>query len=242
VVAASLLAVAVGEPVVPPPPGGEVEVDGVVAGFEVEGVVVGVLSGGFGLVVGLGMVVCGGGLWPVSLRGGVDARVTTVVVVLPSGLIETTVLGAVGDGVSDGVGVPPTVIGPPAVGVPGTVWTPAGDEPVPPGPPVPPAVVAGAGPASSATAANAVAKTSPATPSTTYPARFGLLLLGGAVSILVMRELESDPSGRGIQAPWRSGKRGSRSSIDRSLLARAGEPGRATSAGRLSPPVPHSPS
>jgi acylphosphatase len=35
-----------------------------------------------------------------------------------------------------------------------------------------------------------------------------LLLLGGAVSILVIRELESDPSGRGIQAPWDFGESG----------------------------------
>jgi hypothetical protein len=191
----------------PPPAAGVV----VFVGGSVRGDVV-VVGGGDCLVVVVGTVVVlvtggGGVLPPVSLRGGGEAWVTTVVVVLPSGLTETTVVGALEEGVSVGDGGPPRVDGPPGVGVPGTVWTPAGEVPWPPGAPVPPAVVAGAGPASSATAANAVATTSPATPRTTYPARFGLLLFGGAVvSILVMRELESDPSGRGIEAPRRSGR------------------------------------
>lgn len=206
----------------PPPPAGgvDVSVGGSVRGDVV--VVVGVVVVVVGVVVWLGGSECGGGvLPPVSLRGGGGAWVTTVVVVLPSGLTETTVVGALEEGVSVGDGGPPRVDGPPGVGVAGTDWTPAGEVPWPPGAPVPPAVVAGAGPASSATAANAVATTSPATPSTTYPARFGLLLFGGAVvSILVMRELESDPSGRGIQAPSRSGS-GSEV-VKRSLLAPGG--------------------
>ncbi|WP_290049894.1 hypothetical protein [Amycolatopsis solani] len=156
----------------------------------------GVVVGGFGVVV------TGGGLSPVSLRGGGGGWVTSVVVVLPSGLTDTTVVGALDDVVAEVLVGAPTVDGPDGDGVFGTVCRPACEVPWPPVPPVPPAVVAGSGPASSATAANAVATTSPATPSTTYPVRFGLLLLGGAVSILVIRELESDPSGRGIQAPW----------------------------------------
>jgi hypothetical protein len=196
--------VAVGEPpvLVPPP-------------VVVEGGSVVVLGGGVVDVGGLGVVLVVGGFWVGvvcgggSLRGGgVEACVTTVVVVLPSGLTETTVVGALDDGVSDGDGAPPRVVGPPGVeAVVGVVCRPACDVPWPPVPPVPPAVLARSGPASSATAANAVATTSPATPSTTYPVRFGLLLFGG-VSILVTRELESDPSGRGIQAPWGCGKRG----------------------------------
>jgi hypothetical protein len=196
------LGVADGAPLVlvPPPP--------VVVVGSGEGVVVGVVGvvGGVLVVDGGGVlvgVVCGGGLAPVSLRGGGgEAWVTTVVVVLPSGLTDTTVVGALEDGADDSVdGTPPTVEGP-LTGVLGAVCRPACDVPWPPVPPVPPAVPARSGPASSATAANAVATTRPATPSTTYPVRFGLLLLGGAVSILVIRELESDPSGRGIQAPW----------------------------------------
>ncbi|WP_410624263.1 hypothetical protein [Amycolatopsis sp. cmx-8-4] len=194
----------------PPPPAGGVlvSVGGSVRGDVVVGGVVGVVVTGGGVFVVV--LVTGGGVLPGPPGGGVygggGAWVTTVVVVLPSGLTETTVVGALDECVSVGGGGPPRVDGPPGVGVPDTVWTPAGEVPWPPGAPVPPAVVAGAGPASSATAANAVATTSPATPSTTYPARFGLLLFGGAVvSILVTRELESDPSGRGIEAPRRSG-------------------------------------
>ncbi|MFF1608764.1 hypothetical protein ACFVYA_13365 [Amycolatopsis sp. NPDC058278] len=187
-------------PVLVPPP------DGVV-GVEVGAGVVGVVVGGFSELgeADVGGVnggdVTGGGLPPVSMRGGGggDGWVTTVVVVLPSGLTDTTVVGALGDVGFDVVGAPLEVAGSLGDGVAGSVCTPAGTVPWPPGPPVPPAVVAGTGPASSATAANAVATTSPATPSTTYPVRFGLLLLGGAVSILVIRELESDPAGRGIR-------------------------------------------
>ncbi|MEV4053953.1 hypothetical protein AB0J55_22410 [Amycolatopsis sp. NPDC049688] len=182
-----------------PPPLGS---DGVVVGGVVG--VVGVVAGGVGVgfVVGVVGVWTGGGeLSPGSLRGGGGGAgwVTTVVVVLPSGLTETTVVGALDDEGLDVVGAPLEAGGLLDDGAVGSVCTPAGTVPWPPGPPVPPAVVAGAGPASSATAANAVATTSPATPSTTYPVRFGLLLLGGAVSILVIRELESDPAGRGIR-------------------------------------------
>jgi hypothetical protein len=157
--------VAVGAPpvLVSPLEGGVVVGLGVVVGggvVDVGGLGV-VLVGGFGVVV-----VTGGGLSPVSLRGGGGAWVTIVVVVLPSGLTETTVVGAVEDVADDSVGTPPTVEGP-LVGVFGTVCRPAWDVPWPPVPPVPPAVPAGSGPASSATAANAVATTRPATPSTT---------------------------------------------------------------------------
>jgi hypothetical protein len=212
---------------------GVVGVVGVVAGGGLDDVVV----GGFG-----GDVVSGGGLPPVSPRGGGGGEgwVTTVVVVLPSGLTDTTVVGALGDVGVEVVGSP-AVEGPVEDGVFDSVWTPAGSVPWPPVPPVPPAVPAGTGPASSATAANAVATTSPATPSTTYPVRFGLLLRGGAVSILVTRELESDPSGRGIQAPWGMGE--SRFEVvngaQRSNTAPRG--GGPTSARRLSPPWGHSP-
>jgi hypothetical protein len=188
--------VAVGEPpVLSPPPVGVV---GVVLGGVVGGVVVGVVVLGVvgGVVFG---VVCGGGL-PVSSRGGGggEAWVTTVVVVLPSGLTDTTVVGALDDVVADSVVGAPTVDGPAEDGVFDAVCRPACEVPWPPVPPVPPAVPARSGPASSATAANAVATTRPATPSTTYPVRFGLLLFGGAVSILVTCELGADPSGRGI--------------------------------------------
>ncbi|ADJ43710.1 hypothetical protein AMES_1886 [Amycolatopsis mediterranei S699] len=196
-----------------PPP-----VDDVVVGGGVTGVV-GVVVGGFSELGGAdvggvyGGDETGGGLPPVSMRGGGGGGagwVTTVVVVLPSGLTDTTVVGTLGDVALDGVGAPlEGVAGALDDGVAGSVRTPAGTVPWPPGPPVPPAVVAGTGPASSATAANAVATTSPATPSTTYPVRFGLLLLGGAVSILVIRELESDPAGRGIRGSLgNSGRRG----------------------------------
>jgi hypothetical protein len=191
------LVVGDGEPalLVPPPEG-----DGVVVGVVVVGS--GVVVGGVVLGVDGGVVLgvdCGGGL-PVSSRGGGggSAWVTTVVVVLPSGLIDTTVLGAVVDVADDSDVGAPAVDGPDGDGVFGAVCRPACEVPWPPVPPVPPAVVAGSGPASSATAANAVATTRPATPSTTYPVRFGLLLFGGAVSILVTCELEADPSGRGI--------------------------------------------
>ncbi len=211
-----------------------VGVTGVVAGEE------GVVGGGVGC-----WLVTGGGLPPVSLRGGGGAGdwVTTVVVVLPSGLTDTTVVGALDDVGLDVVGAPLEVAGSLDDGVAGSVWTPAGRVPWPPGPPVPPAVVAGPGPASSATAANAVATTSPATPSTMYPVRFGLLLLGGAVSILVIRELESDPAGRGIRGSLGiSGRRGAEV-VDRALvlMEQCAHSGGATSAGRLSPVCGHSP-
>lgn len=232
-----------GEPavLVPPPPVVLVGGSGVVVGGGVVDV------GGLGVVVGGGFECdgdgdCGGGL-PVSSRGGGggSAWVTTVVVVLPSGLTDTTVVGALDDVVAEVLGgTLPMVDGPADDGVFGTVWRPACEVPWPPVPPVPPAVVAGSGPASSATAANAVATTRPATPSTTYPVRFGLLLFGGAVSILVTGEFEADPSGRGITGSSGFGKaRGE--AVNRSLLSRAGEPGRTTSAARLSPSVPYSP-
>jgi hypothetical protein len=187
-----------GEPaVLVPPPLGVVLVG---VGVVVGGGVVDVGGLGVVLVGGFGVVDTGGGL-PVSSRGGGggEAWVTTVVVVLPSGLTDTTVVGALGDVVADSLDDgPPTVDGPVEDGVFGTVCRPACEVPWPPVPPVPPAVPAGSGPASSATAANAVATTRPATPSTTYPVRFGLLLFGGAVSILVTCELDADPSGRGI--------------------------------------------
>lgn len=248
--ACAVLPLPVGEPVVlgdgAPPvlelPPVVVVVGGVGSSDVVGGGVDFVVVGGFGVDCG---VDCGGGLPPVSSRGGGgggSAWVTTVVVVLPSGLTETTVVGALDAVVADAlVGTPPTVDGPlDDDGVLGTVCRPACEVPWPPVPPVLPAVVAGSGPASSATAANAVATTNPATPSTTYPVRFGLLLFGGAVSILVTGELEADPSGRGI-----AGSSGVRESaveaVNRSLRSRAGEPGRTTSAARLSPSVPHSP-
>lgn len=193
-----------------PPPLAVVVVVGGVTG------VVGVVVGGFSDVGGAEVggvnegVVTGGGLPPVSMRGGGGGEgwVTTVVVVLPSGLTDTTVVGALGDVGFDVAGAPLEVAGSLGDGVAGRVRTPAGTVPWPPGPPVPPAVEAVPGPASSATAANAVATTSPATPSTTYPVRFGLLLLGGAVSILVIRELESGPSGRGIRGSLGNSGRG----------------------------------
>jgi hypothetical protein len=235
--------VAVGEPpvLVPPPVvvvdgGGSAVVDvGGGGGVEV------VEGGGFGCETD----VCWGGgvVPPVSPRGGGgEAWVTTVVVVLPSGLTDTSVVGALDD-VEAGsvVGTPPTVEGPVDDGVFGTVCSPACEVPWPPVPPVLPAVLAAPGPASSATAANAVATTSPATPSTTYPVRFGLLLFGGAVSILVRGELAADPSGRDIAGS--SGVREeARCEAGESITAfPGGGPGRTASAARLSPPVPHSP-
>ncbi|MFT7868635.1 MULTISPECIES: hypothetical protein [Amycolatopsis] len=226
-----------------PPAGG-----GVLEVTEVVGVVLVGFSGLEEVEVGVvtGVVVTGGGLPPVSMRGGGGGAgwVTTVVVVLPSGLTDTTVVGTLGDVGFDGAGAPLEVAGSVDDGVAGSVWTPAGTVPWPPGPPVPPAVEAGTGPASSATAANAVATTSPATPSTTYPVRFGLLLLGGAVSILVIRELESDPAGRGIRGSLgNSGRRGAEAG-NRACLAKQNEHGHgggATSAARLSPACGYSP-
>jgi hypothetical protein len=219
-----------------PPPLAVVVVVG--SGVVVGGVVVGGVVDVFG--GGVTDVCTGGGFSPVSLRGGGggggEACVTTVVVVLPSGLTDTTVVGALDDEGLDVVGAPLEVDGSPDDGVVGSVCTPAGTVPWPPGPPVPPAVLAGDGPASSATAANAVATTSPATPSTTYPVRFGLLLLGGAVSILVIRELESDPAGRGIRGSLgNSGRRG------RGRVTGQSHGGGATSAARLSPACGYSP-
>lgn len=234
-----------------PPPDAVVVVVGGVGVFEVVG---GVDVDGFGSGLGeadVGGCVTGGGLPPVSMRGGGGGEgwVTTVVVVLPSGLTDTTVVGTLGDVGLDVAGAPLEVAGSLGDGVAGSVRTPAGTVPWPPGPPVPPAVEAVPGPASSATAANAVATTSPATPSTTYPVRFGLLLLGGAVSILVIRALESDPSGRGIrgslgsvEAAQRGGGtargRGSGALVRMEQCAHGGG---ATSAGRLSPACGHSP-
>ncbi|SEC12035.1 hypothetical protein SAMN04489727_2639 [Amycolatopsis tolypomycina] len=228
----------------PPPDGGGSDEVEVVGGGD--DVVVGVVLVVVGGCVGCWLV-AGGGLPPVSPRGGRggDVCVTTVVVVLPSGLTETTVVGVLVDVGLDVVGAPLEVDGSVDDGVAGSVWTPAGRVPWPPGPPVPPAVDAGPGPASSATAANAVATTSPATPSTTYPVRFGLLLLGGAVSILVIRELESDPAGRGIRGSLGNGEARSRPgtglSRERASRERHSHGGGATSAGRLSPSCGYSP-
>ncbi|MDX3193025.1 hypothetical protein PV458_31855 [Streptomyces sp. MN03-5084-2B] len=226
-----------------PPAGGGV---GVVLGVTgVVGVVLGGFSGLEEVDVGgvNGGVVAGGGLPPVSLRGGGGGEVwvTTVVVVLPSGLTDTTVVGTLGVVGLDVAGAPLEVAGSVDDGVADGVWTPAaGTVPWPPGPPVPPAVEAGTGPASSATAANAVATTSPATPSTTYPVRFGLLLLGGAVSILVIRELESDPAARGIRGSLGKGRARARPGNGACPVehSRGGGP---TSAGRLSPAGGYSP-
>jgi hypothetical protein len=235
--------VAVGEPPVLELPPVVVLVGGVSVGEGVvvvgEGVIDLLVVGGFGMELD-----AGGGLPPVSPRGGGggEAWVTTVVVVLPSGLTDTSVVGALDDvGADSVVGTPPTVDGPVDDGVLGRVCRPACDVPWPPVPPVLPAVLAAPGPASSATAANAVATTSPATPSTTYPVRFGLLLFGGAVSILVRGELAADPSGRGIAGS--SGVREeARCEAGESITAfPGGGPGRTASAARLSPPVPHSP-
>ncbi|KDN21198.1 hypothetical protein [Amycolatopsis rifamycinica] len=224
-----------------PPPGGEGSVVGELDGGVDVGVGAG-LEGSDGFVDEVGGVY-GGGLPPVSPRGGGGGEgwETTVVVVLPSGLTDTTVVGVLDDAGLDVVGAPLEVEGSVGDGDAGSVCTPAGMVPWPPGPPVPPAVEAGAGPASSATAANAVATTSPATPSTTYPVRFGLLLLGGAVSILVIRELESDPSGRGIRGSLGiSGRRGAEAGIGR-VFSEHSHGGGATSAGRLSPACGYSP-
>ncbi|MEU8412124.1 hypothetical protein AB0C24_05015 [Amycolatopsis japonica] len=151
-----------------PPPGGvDVVSDGgvVVGGVVVGGVVfVGV---GFGVVgvVG-GSTVRVGSPPPGVVAGGGGA--TTLVVSLPSGPTDVTVVGgAVELEGAPGVGEPLTVIGPPGTALPGTSWTPAGATPCPPpGIPVPPAVADTPGPASSAIAAKAVATTRPLTPST----------------------------------------------------------------------------
>ncbi|WP_410580099.1 hypothetical protein [Amycolatopsis sp. lyj-108] len=149
-------------------------------------VVVDVVSDG-GVVVGgvvfVGVVVVGGVGFGVD-DGGRTVRVgspppgfggttggggvTTLVVSLPSGPTEVTVVGgAVELEGAPGIGEPLTVIGPPGTALPGTTCTPAGAMPCPPpGTPVPPAVVETPGPASSAIAAKAVATTRPLTPST----------------------------------------------------------------------------
>ncbi|AUI64638.1 hypothetical protein B1H26_09080 [Amycolatopsis sp. BJA-103] len=138
--------------------GGVVDVFGVVPG--VVGFVVGGLVGG---VVG-GSTVCGGSP-PPGFGGTTGGGVTTLVVSLPSGPTEVTVVGGVELEAAPGTGEPLTVIGPPGTALPGTSWTPAG-VPCPPGTPVPPAVAETPGPASSAIAAKAVATTRPLTPST----------------------------------------------------------------------------
>ncbi|EME58360.1 hypothetical protein [Amycolatopsis decaplanina] len=153
-----------------PPPGG-LELSGVVDGGS-DGVVFGgvvVVADGVGFgVVGVvgGRTVCGGSPPPGFVAGGVGT--TTLVVSLPSGPTDVTVVGgAVELEDAPGVGEPLTVIGPPGTALPGTSWTPAGATPCPPpGTPVPPAVAETPGPASSAIAAKAVATTRPLTPST----------------------------------------------------------------------------
>jgi hypothetical protein len=149
----------------PPPPGddggGSLGVVGVVVGV---GVGVGFEVGG--LLVG-GRPVFGGGFPGPGFGGGGRGGRTTLVVSLPSGPIEVTVLGGVEElGGAPGTGEPLTVIGLPGTALPGTTWTPAGDVPCPPGIPVPPAVAEVPGPASSAIAAKAVATTRPLTPNT----------------------------------------------------------------------------
>lgn len=128
----------------------------------------GVLEGGFGVVfVVVGGRIVGPGGWPGPGGGGGGGGMTTLVVSLPSGPTEVTVVGGVvGLEGAPGIGSPLTVIGPPGTALPGTSWTPAGDVPCPPGIPVPPAVAEVPGPASSAIAAKAVATTRPLTPST----------------------------------------------------------------------------
>ncbi|MER7863600.1 hypothetical protein ABTX61_31155 [Amycolatopsis japonica] len=152
-----------------PPPGGVSPVVVVVVGG---GVVV--VDVGFGVVVvGLGFVDDGGstvrvGSPPPGVVAGGGGGATTLVVSLPSGPTDVTVVGgAVELDGAPGVGEPLTVIGPPGTALPGTSWTPAGATPCPPpGIPVPPAVADTPGPASSAIAAKAVATTRPLTPST----------------------------------------------------------------------------
>ncbi|OLZ56729.1 hypothetical protein BS329_02805 [Amycolatopsis coloradensis] len=158
----------------PPPP-----VVVVVGGFSVEGF--GVVVGG-GVVGGVVFVEEGGsfvgegsGFGPGPGpgpgfgfgAGGGGGGVMTLVVSLPSGPTDVTVVGGgVEPEGAPGIGEPLTVIGPPGTALPGTSWTPAGEVPCPPGKPVPPAVVETPGPASSAIAAKAVATTRPPTPST----------------------------------------------------------------------------
>ncbi|WP_328701639.1 hypothetical protein, partial [Amycolatopsis pittospori] len=112
-----------------PPPGG---LDGGSDGSD-EGVVVGggvLVLGVVGLVVGgLGVVggstVCGGSPGP-GFGGTTGGGVTTLVVSLPSGPTEVTVVGgAVELEGAPGIGEPLTVIGPPGTALPGTSWTPA---------------------------------------------------------------------------------------------------------------------
>ncbi|MFD5091991.1 hypothetical protein ACFWMR_15415 [Amycolatopsis thailandensis] len=151
-----------------PPPGG-VELFGVVGGSDgvvvVGGGVVFVDVVGVVLVGGVGVTVCGGS--PPPGGGTTGGGATTLVVALPSGPTEVTVVGGADElDEAPGIGEPLTVIGPPGTALPGTSWTPAGDVPCPPGTPVPPAVAETPGPASSAIAAKAVATTRPLTPST----------------------------------------------------------------------------
>ncbi|WP_235213355.1 hypothetical protein [Amycolatopsis sp. MJM2582] len=130
---------------------------GVVAGFDELGLV-GVVGGSTVRV----------GSPPPGVVAGGGGGATTLVVSLPSGPTDVTVVGgAVELDGAPGVGEPLTVMGPPGTALPGTSWTPAGATPCPPpGIPVPPAVADTPGPASSAIAAKAVATTRPLTPST----------------------------------------------------------------------------
>ncbi|WP_245192819.1 hypothetical protein [Amycolatopsis alba] len=153
-----------------PPPGGldDGSGDGVEVGVVGVGVVVFVGVGvGFGVVGVVGGTTTGGSPPPGGGTTG-GGGVTTLVVFLPSGPTEVTVVGgAVELEGAPGVGEPLTVIGPPGTALPGTSWAPAGATPCPPpGTPVPPAVAETPGPASSAIAAKAVATTRPLTPST----------------------------------------------------------------------------
>ncbi|MER6664253.1 hypothetical protein ABT256_06870 [Amycolatopsis japonica] len=149
----------------PPVVVGVVSDGGVVVGGVVMGVVV-FVGVGFGVVDDGGRTVRVGSPPPGVVAGGGGA--TTLVVSLPSGPTDVTVVGgAVELDGAPGVGEPLTVIGPPGTALPGTSWTPAGATPCPPpGIPVPPAVADTPGPASSAIAAKAVATTRPLTPST----------------------------------------------------------------------------
>ncbi|WP_244199954.1 hypothetical protein [Amycolatopsis thailandensis] len=145
--------------------GGSVGVVGVVGGVVFVGVVV---VGGVGVlfVGGVGVGTTTGGSPPPG-GGTTGGGATTLVVALPSGPTEVTVVGGADElDEAPGIGEPLTVIGPPGTALPGTSWTPAGDVPCPPGTPVPPAVAETPGPASSAIAAKAVATTRPLTPST----------------------------------------------------------------------------
>ncbi|WP_052014385.1 hypothetical protein [Amycolatopsis azurea] len=157
--------------VLEPPPGGvdDSGVVGVVGVVVFVGVgVVGVVGGGLDGLVGCvtGGTTTGGS--PPPGGGTTGGGVTTLVVCLPSGPTDVTVVGgAVELEDAPGIGEPLTVIGPPGTALPGTIWAPAGATPCPPpGTPVPPAVAETPGPASSAIAAKAVATTRPLTPST----------------------------------------------------------------------------